>query len=153
MTGTQATPSSSYHLYLYLYKSVFTSIPSVRHNSRVLPSAFGLEYPVLVQVLVPAMDDQPPPPPHFVRPPVSRISSWQRVSPPSASSMAPPPPPPPPPHSGDPSEPRSGNGVFTPDMLSEVRKFMDAGGYEGMKRRILEEGELLHHHVPCPLCL
>ena len=60
--------------------------------------------------------------------------------------MAPPPPLPPPPHSGDPSEPRSGNGVFTPDMLSEVRKFMDAGGYEGMKRRILEEGELFPYH-------
>ena len=88
------------------------------------------------------MDGQPPPPPPFARPPVSRISSWQRVSPPGAGSMAPPPPPPPgPPHSGNPSEPRSGNGVFTPDMLSEVRKFMDAGGYEGMKRRILEEGE------------
>lgn len=35
-------------------------------------------------------------------------------------------------------------------MLSEVRKFMDAGGYEGMKRRILEEGEW---PTSLPLCL
>lgn len=89
-------------------------------------------------------ENQPPPPPPFARAPMGRNSSWQRVSAPGAGSMAPPPPPPPssPPHNGGPSEPRSGNGVFTPDMLSEVRKFMDAGGYEGMKRRILEEGEL-----------
>ena len=39
------------------------------------------------------------------------------------------------------SEPRSGLGQLTPEMLDAMRKFMEVGGYEGMKKRIVEEGE------------
>lgn len=34
-------------------------------------------------------------------------------------------------------------GQLTPEMWNAVRKFMEAGGYEGMKKQIVEEGESL----------
>lgn len=34
-------------------------------------------------------------------------------------------------------------GQLTPEMWEAVRKLMEAGGYEGMKKRIVEEGESL----------
>lgn len=34
-------------------------------------------------------------------------------------------------------------GQLTPEMWDAVRKLMEAGGYEGMKQRIVEEGESL----------
>ena len=73
--------------------------------------------------------------------------------------MAPPPPHPPP--AGvepDPTSPRSSHSSFvldgrpepwpatgqlTPEMWDAVRMFMEAGGYEGMKKKIVEESESL----------
>lgn len=38
-------------------------------------------------------------------------------------------------------EPRSVMGQLTPEMWDAMRKFIEVGGYEGMKKRIIEEGK------------
>lgn len=110
-------------------------------------------------------DSQTPPPPSFgsARPPLSRISSWQRVSPviPGEANV---------PHHSPPgnqvvgttprssrssfalegqSEPRSGMAQISPEMWDAMRRFMEAGGYEGMKKRIVEEGASLFSLGSC----
>lgn len=44
---------------------------------------------------------------------------------------------------GSPSGPRSSMGHVTPEMWDAMKKFTEAGGYEGMKKRIVEEGAFL----------
>lgn len=110
----------------------------------------------------------PPPPPSSSppiytqgRPFLCRQTSWHRPSPTNATGAIPPPPPPDDwipdddsigPESlrscrsslrldEDPAEPRSGMDHIPPEMWDEIQKLLGAGGIEGLKKRIVEEGE------------